>query len=175
MRSGVHLILRVITYLIVAYRRWLAGRGPLRRVRCSFALEDSCSTFGLRTAQTASSWRQAIARIARRLRRCREACLVRDGRSLQWATIHDRPPVELIAEMRRDGEPEAAIARMLVTRRAVAFHVGDDAAARECVGALPGTPRVVVRPTRTRTWRRRIVLVAFLALAPLVGLRGLWR
>ena len=169
------LILRTLTWLIVVYRRWLAGRGPLRNVRCSFALEDSCSTFGLRSAQTATSWRQAIARIARRLRRCREACLVRDGRSLRWGTIHDRPPSDLIAEMRNDGELEPAIARMLVTRRAVALHRGDAAAVSECAGALPGKPRVLVRPTRVRTWRRRVVLIAFLALAPLVGLRGLWR
>lgn len=169
------LILRILTWLIVTYRRWLSGRGPLRNVRCSFALEESCSAFGLRSARTATSWRQAIGRVARRLRRCREACLVRDGRSLRWATIHDRAPSELIAEMRADGEQANAISRMLVTRRAVALHCGDEVAVEQCAAALPGGPRVVVRGTRARTWRRRFVMIAFLALLPLVGLRGIWR
>ena len=169
------LILRVLAWLIVVYRRWLSGRGPLRRVQCSFAREESCSAYGLRIARSSPNARHALGRIARRLRRCREACLVRDGRSLRWATIHDRPPGELVDEMRRDSETELAVARMLVTRRAVAIHRGDDVALLACAAALPEPPRVVVKPTPARRWRRRIVTFAFLALLPLVGIRTLWR
>ena len=169
------LILRALVWLITLYRRWLSGRGPLRRVQCSFAAEESCSAYGLRVAHEAHTARAAIGRIARRLRRCREACLVRDGRTLTWATIHDRPPSELIAEMQRDGELEPAIARMLTTRRAVAVHRGDDAAVGACAAALPGKPRVVVRQPRARRWRHRVAVLACLVLLPLFGLRGLWR
>jgi hypothetical protein len=170
------LILRVLTWLIVTYRRWLSGRGPLKRVVCSFAREESCSAYGLRIAQTAASARQTIGRIARRLRRCREACLLRDGGDvLSWATIHDLPPRELVAEMERDGEQHTTIARMLVTRRAVALHRGDHAALADCAAAPPGHPRVVMRPSAPRRWRRRLVTFAFLALLPFVGVRALWR
>jgi putative component of membrane protein insertase Oxa1/YidC/SpoIIIJ protein YidD len=169
------LILRALVWLITPYRRWLSGRGPLRRVQCSFAAEESCSTYGLRIAREAKHAREAIGRISRRLRRCREACIVRDGRRLTWATIHDRPPGELIAEMQRDGELDLATARMLTTRRAIALHRGDAVAVDACAAALPGKPRVVVRQTRARRWRHRIVVLACLVLLPLFGLRGLWR
>jgi putative component of membrane protein insertase Oxa1/YidC/SpoIIIJ protein YidD len=169
------LILRILTWLIVTYRRWLSGRGPLRNVVCSFAREESCSAYGLRTAQQASSAPQAMGRILRRLRRCREACVVRDGTTITWATIHDLPPHVLVAEMQQDHELDAAIARMLVTRRAVAKVRGDAAAAAACAAAPRGHPRIVVRATAVRRWRRRFVTLAFLALLPLVGVRGLWR
>ncbi|HEY5928008.1 MAG TPA: hypothetical protein VIV11_40255 [Kofleriaceae bacterium] len=174
-RSGVLLIRRILAWFIVVYRRWLSGRGPLRNVQCSFAREESCSAYGLRIMNAASSVRLAIGRIARRLRRCGEACVVRDGRTLRWAAIHDRPPRELIDEMRRDDELDLPIARMLVTRRAVALHQGDSNAVLECAAALPERPRVVTRPTPVRRWRRRLVTLACLALLPLIGLRGLWR
>ena len=174
MRCGVLLILRVLTWFIVAYRRWLSGRGPLRDVRCSFALEESCSAYGLRIARTASGAREAIGRIRRRLRRCRDACLLRDGRRLAWAPVHDRAPGELIAQIRADAEHDAAIARLLVTRRSVARLCGDAAAVQACAGAAAGKPRVVCRPSAMRRWRRRVVTLAYLALAPFVALRDLW-
>jgi putative component of membrane protein insertase Oxa1/YidC/SpoIIIJ protein YidD len=168
------LILRVLTWLIVTYRRWLSGRGPLREVRCSFAREESCSAYGLRIARAASGAREAIGRVRRRLRRCREACLLRDGGTLAWAPVHDRPPAELIALMRDDAEHDAAIARMLVTRRSVALLRRDAKAVLACAGAAPGKPRVVTRPSAVRRWRRRVVTLAFLALTPFVALRDLW-
>ena len=160
------LILRVLAWLIVVYRRYLSGRGPLSRTRCSFASEESCSAFGLRVAQTASSLRGALSRIGRRLRRCREACLVTDGVRLRWAAVHDQPPAQLVAMMRADGEGDGALARMLQTRRAVAFCKGDRVAFRACAAALPGKARVVVEPSPARRIRRRLIVFAFLALAP---------
>src|SRR5690606_12105857 len=116
LRSGVPLIQRLLALLIVFYRRWLSGRGPLRKVRCSFAPDESCSAYGLRVARETCSARTAIARIARRLRRCRDAWLVTDGRTLSWTPLHDRSPEEITALMQADGERAAAIERMLHTR-----------------------------------------------------------
>jgi hypothetical protein len=100
---------------------------------------------------------------------------LRDGTTITWATIHDLPPHVLVAEMQQDHELDAAIARMLVTRRAVARLRGETAAVADCAAAPHGHPRVVVRATAARRWRRRLVTLAFLALLPLVGVRGLWR
>jgi putative component of membrane protein insertase Oxa1/YidC/SpoIIIJ protein YidD len=136
-------ILRLLALLILGYRRWLSGRGPLRRVRCSFAAQESCSAFGLRITRIAASARDAIGRIVRRLRRCRDACLVADGTRITWAPIHDQPPEEIARGMRSDGEHDAAVARMLQTRRAVARWCGDLDAFRACVPALPGHPPLV--------------------------------
>ena len=108
--------------LILFYRRVFSGRLP--NVRCSFATDESCSTFGLRVARLATSGREALAKIARRLRRCSDACLLSDGTRLAWSELHDRSPADIAHEMRADGEGEAAIARMLRTRRAVARWCG---------------------------------------------------
>jgi putative component of membrane protein insertase Oxa1/YidC/SpoIIIJ protein YidD len=163
----VRVILRLLAWLILAYRRWLSGRGPLRSVRCSFAQGESCSAYGLRATAEAATAREAIGRILRRLGRCRDACLLGDGRTLSWARLHDRSIEEIAGEMRRDGEREPAIARMLGTRRAVALWRAEHAAVR----ALAGTAGVV-RPlvcshpaTQARSRRRLAGLVALAATA----------
>ncbi len=171
-------ILRLLAWLILAYRRWLSGRGPLRSVRCSFAGVESCSAYGLRATAEAGTARGAIGRILRRLGRCRDACLLGDGRTLSWARLHDRSAADIAAAMRRDGEHEPAIARMLDTRRAVAIWraepraVGEAAASPAAPPAGASRPRPAVKPAvcshpaiRARSRRRLAVLAALAAAA----------
>jgi len=152
--------MRLAAWLITLYRRTLSGRIP--NVRCSFAAEESCSAFGLRVAH---SGRNVIGRIARRLRRCRDACLLGDGRSISWTPLHDRAPADIVDEMQRDGESDGAIARMLQTRRAVARYRGDHAAFTACAMALPGPARVCSLPLVVRRARRRLAVLVTLTLA----------
>lgn len=128
------LIQRLLIALILLYRRFFSGR--LTNVRCSFTAEESCSAFGLRIARAARSGREAIARIARRLRRCGDACLLADGTKLGWSELHDRSPREIVDAMRADGEGDAAIWRMLQTRMTVARWCGDREAFVACRAAV---------------------------------------
>lgn len=164
------MILRVLAWLILAYRRWLSGRGPLRSVRCSFAGEESCSAFGLRATAEAPTARAALGRIARRLGRCRDACLLGDGHALSWAALHDRPVAEIVGELERDGERGPAIARMLSTRRAVAVWRAEPEVARALARiAAPAKPTVYALAAAEARSRRRIrgfvVLAAVAAFA----------
>ena len=170
------MILRVLAWLIAMYRRWLSGRGPLRAVRCSFAHAESCSAYGLRATAEAATAREAIGRILRRLGRCRDACLLGDGRTLSWAALHDRSIDDIAAELRRDGEREPAIARMLSTRRAVAIWRGEHEVARALAGIAPPAPMVVCShpATQARSRRRLAALVALAAVAAFAILSRPW-
>ncbi len=164
-------ILRVLAWLILFYRRWLSGRGPLRDVRCSFAPHESCSAFGLRaTSEAAGAW-AALGRIKRRIRRCRDACLSSDGHAVSWTPLHDRTPREILDELRADGEGAPAIEQILRVRRTVAVWRADQASIRACdelrTSTGPGsTPRVCAEPAiRSRTRRRLVALGAVAAAA----------
>jgi hypothetical protein len=76
--------------LIRVYRQRLAGRGPFRNVRCTFAHLESCSAYGERIAREAPSTGAALRCICGRLRRCRDLSLFRfpDG-ALGWASRYD--------------------------------------------------------------------------------------
>jgi hypothetical protein len=78
---------------LLLYRRLVSGRGPLRRVACSFADVESCSAFGLRACTEAQSLFQALSLIRRRLRRCRTAAVYRlasgEPLVLGWGEIYD--------------------------------------------------------------------------------------
>ncbi len=80
-----------LTDAIVAYRRHVSGRGPLRAVRCSFAATESCSAYGLRIATTPGrSLRETVARIRGRLRRCHDSCVYVTGEgALRWGADFD--------------------------------------------------------------------------------------
>ncbi len=81
---------RVLLAGIRFYRRHLSGRGPFRRVRCTFAGLESCSAFDERIVQeTPSAW-TAMRCIFRRLRRCRRLSLyqLKDGK-LGWGSDYD--------------------------------------------------------------------------------------
>ena len=156
---------------IRAYRRWLSGRGPLRRVRCTFDAGhggESCSAFGLRAAEEAPGVRVALGRIRRRIRRCGGVSLFAldapDGtRALGWGHDHDRPLAELVA----DGEGEAARSLVLSSREVAARwrgHLADIAAARALRSdaaplrpALRGMPPLALL-ARALAWR--VVLAA---------------
>lgn len=171
------LILRVLAWLIVFYRRWLSGRGPLREILCSFAPHESCSAFGLRATSEATGARDALRRIGRRIRRCRDACLVSDGHALSWTALHDRTPREIRDELHADGEGAPAIEHLLRVRRAVAVWRADPVSIRACDELLASdgwsasvAPRVCAEPAiRSRTRRRLATfgLIAVVALAVL--------
>lgn len=138
------LIQRLIILLVLLYRRWFSGR--LASVHCTFTDDETCSAFGLRVARAARSGREAIACIVRRLRRCGDACLLADGARIGWTELHDRSPADIVAELRADGEGDAAIARVLRTRLAVALWSGDCASAHACRDELGALPRAAERP-----------------------------
>jgi putative component of membrane protein insertase Oxa1/YidC/SpoIIIJ protein YidD len=182
----VSLILRLVIWLILAYRRWISGRGPLRNVRCSFAPEDSCSAFGLRAARSSPTARIAIGRILRRIGRCRDACLLTDGRALSWMEAHDRPPAMIVAEMTADGEARTAVLRMLHARQAVAIWRADRQGIHDCaheiealrardtdpripeaIAPVMPPPRVCSHPAVQQRARRRLIAFGVLALVAL--------
>ena len=172
------LILRVLAWLILFYRRWLSGRGPLRDVRCSFAPHESCSAFGLRATSEASSAREALGRIRRRIRRCRDACLTSDGHALSWTPFHDRRPSEIVDELRADGEGDAAIETLLAVRRTVATWRSDLAAAAACDALLAdpvrlSPPRVVAEPAIRGRARRRLVGLGVVAVIAAIAIFGM--
>jgi putative component of membrane protein insertase Oxa1/YidC/SpoIIIJ protein YidD len=155
------LIQRLLVLLILLYRRFFSGR--LTNVRCSFTADETCSAFGLRIARAARSGREALARIARRLRRCGDACLLADGKSLGWSELHDRSPRDIVVAMRADGEGDPAIWRMLQTRLTVARWSGDRESFVACRAELEALshrapyerPRVVsIAAVREHTLRR---------------------
>lgn len=145
----------ILRWLIVVYRRFLSGRIP--GVRCSFADSESCSAFGLRATEGPG----AFGKVWRRLARCRDACLLTDGTALSWTALHDRAPAEIEAELRADGEGEAAITRILETRRAVAIW------RREHPGHV-GAVRLVSQPDVQRRWERRAFVLATICVLALV-------
>ncbi len=165
-------VLRPLVELAIrGYRRWISGRGPLRRVRCSFAPDESCSAYGLRITREAPTTAIAIGRIRRRLRRCREACLVADGRALSWSGCHDASPTELERRLVEDGERPAAVAIMLAARAGVAAWRSDRDTLRmirSLAGGLP-RPRVVSRGAMIGRARRRVTGLSLLAVAALVA------
>jgi putative component of membrane protein insertase Oxa1/YidC/SpoIIIJ protein YidD len=121
---------RALVTGIRAYRRWVSGRGPLRRVRCTFHDSESCSAFGLRAAREAPGARVAWGRIRRRIRRCADASLFAldapdATRALGWGADHDRPLAELHAELVADGEGEHARVQVLSAREGAARWRGD--------------------------------------------------
>jgi putative component of membrane protein insertase Oxa1/YidC/SpoIIIJ protein YidD len=157
-------LLRLLAGLIRVYRRWISGRGPLRAVRCSFAGGESCSAFGLRATAEAPTARAALGRILRRLGRCRDACLLGDGKTLSWAALHDRPVDRIVDEMRCDGERAPAITRMLGTRRLVAMWRGERAVTRRLARIAPPAGPLVCSHAATQARSRRR-LVGFVLLA----------
>ena len=167
---------RALAAAIRGYRRWLSGRGPLARVRCSFHASESCSAFGLRAATTAPSTWQAVARIRRRLRRCRDVSVYalpgEHGRHvLGWGADHDRDLDELCAELARDGESPAAQALVLAARGLVARWRSDPlelAALRPLRHDLPPSAvslRAPPPPRRVRIAPLAVILALIVAVA----------
>ncbi|MCA9705193.1 MAG: membrane protein insertion efficiency factor YidD [Myxococcales bacterium] len=75
---------------IELYRRRLSGRGPLRRVTCTFGRCESCSAYGLRMVREhARSLPHALRLIFGRIRRCRSSSVYRHDRALVWGEDYD--------------------------------------------------------------------------------------
>ncbi|MCL4227567.1 MAG: membrane protein insertion efficiency factor YidD [Myxococcales bacterium] len=144
---------RVVVAAIAGYRRWLSGRGPLARVRCTFHHGQSCSAFGLRAVDEAPGTWAALGRIRRRLRRCGATSIhaltdPAGRRALGWGPDHDRPLGELCAELTADGEQPADVAAVLAAREVVARWRGDATEVVALARLRRGLPRaqVLVRP-----------------------------
>lgn len=81
---------RVLEAAIVLYRRRVSGRGPLRRVTCTFGRCESCSAYGLRMVRHhARSLPHAVRLILGRIRRCRSSSVYRSDRTILWGTDYD--------------------------------------------------------------------------------------
>ncbi len=156
------LILRgVLLFLVRFYRRRLSGRGPLARVRCTFAGMESCAAFAERILIETPSTLQAVRRILRRLSRCRHLSLYRlpSGR-LGWGSDYDAvltasSPLEgarrlenSLAEDGEGGSVRAAVHRAAALVTVAAATVPHQAAA---------APLPVVRDSNAlqQTFRRR--------------------
>src|SRR5262245_40460228 len=76
---------------IELYRRHVSGRGPLRRVTCTFGRCESCSAYGLRVVREhARSLPHALRLIFARIGRCRSASVYRHASALSWGESYDR-------------------------------------------------------------------------------------
>lgn len=100
---------RALEAAILLYRRRISGRGPLRRVTCTFGRCESCSAYGLRMVRHhARSLPHALRLILGRIRRCRSSAVYRSERALIWGEDYD-----LLEQV----DPEAARAHERPTTR----------------------------------------------------------
>lgn len=143
-----------LLWAIRAYQRWLSGRGPLRRVVCTFAgvsapepfAGESCSRYGLRIAQSADSLGAALRLIRQRLRRCSGACLYRHPEGLLYGPLYDGLAqsddasaagdivlARLVADLMAAREQPAAVALVLRSAAVVARSCGQTLRSARCV------------------------------------------
>ncbi|MCI0457894.1 MAG: membrane protein insertion efficiency factor YidD [Gemmataceae bacterium] len=178
--------------LIAFYRRWLSGRGPLRRVACTFGRTESCSAYGLRMArEVAGTLPEALRLIRARVRRCRRAALYRLPDGWAWGECYDADDCrDLERELTEARELPATTAAVLWSAALLARHCGDAGRLRACAELARGYGGpghyVVIRDGRgLRGWLRRrlgvglglagtllagaCVLPSVLALAALAG------
>ena len=116
----------VLLFLIQGYRRHLSGRGPLKRVSCTFHRCESCSAYGLRVVSECDSLFMAIRLLRGRLRRCGEASLFRTNEALLWGELYQtQDPEVLEASLVEAREAPGAIRAMLLQAARVARFQGD--------------------------------------------------
>lgn len=144
------------------YRRFLSGRGPLARVRCSFARSESCSAYGLRVATESQGTMEALRLIRQRLSRCGSASLYRSRDDLAFGELYDDlDPDRFYAALAAARESPESVA--LVARGAAqcALLVGrQDLARQHARRAGGGTAMPPLRDARrVRTaWRWRLLV-----------------
>lgn len=175
---------RLLATAIRAYQRFLSGRGPMKRVICTFMHTESCSAYGLRAAETlAHSLPHALGLIRARIRMCGSATLYRlphgahagSAPGLVWGDAHDREPLDLEHALCAAGELPETRAAVLRARAMVARQTGDVGALRDCVqraGALTSErSRIVVRKgdglmraLRLRLGQKLVMTALFMAL-----------
>ena len=115
-----------LLWLIRGYRRYLSGRGPLRRVSCTFSRCESCSAYGLRVVSECDSLFAAIRLLRGRLRRCGEASLFRTKEALLWGELYqEREPAALEASLLAARESPGAIRATLLQAARVARFQGE--------------------------------------------------
>lgn len=170
---------RSLAFVIRGYRRFVSGRGPLRRVCCTFASTESCSAYGLRaTTEIATSLPHALGLVRARLRACRRMSIYRFSHGLGWERDHDRAPAELVAVLEARGERTDTIAQVLAARTAVAKWRGEREAlvaaraasvgARHRVGVRAGDAAIA----RHRQVKRRGGVLA--VACAVIALASLW-
>jgi putative component of membrane protein insertase Oxa1/YidC/SpoIIIJ protein YidD len=158
------MIRRILLAGVRFYRRRLSGRGPLAHVRCTFAEFESCAAYAERILGESPSMLRAVARIRRRLARCRHLSLyrLREGR-LGWGSGYDRVLThvsggvrQLDAALAEDGE--GTLVRAAVGR-AIARVAQATGARGDVQAALIPLPLIrdgeAVRHACTRRLRRR--------------------
>jgi putative component of membrane protein insertase Oxa1/YidC/SpoIIIJ protein YidD len=182
---------RALLGLIRGYRRHLSGRGPLRRVTCTFSATESCSAHGQRVAaEVARSLPGALRLIRARLRRCREASLYRAGPGLAWGELYDDLSPAFADQVAALPERPATRRLLLLSAAQVARYSGRPELALCLLGQarpLPGRPALVLRDgARVPAWllrrlcRRGLAVLVLLLLALLVpgplcwGLAAAW-
>ena len=135
--------------LVLAYRRWLSGRGPLRDVACTFAHAESCSAYALRLLESRGGLR-ALRLIRRRLRRCGDASLYRlsSGR-LGWGELHERSDAAVARQRRSARRPARDLAASRTITRLRAGH--SEAARRSDLAARCDAPRCASISARLRS------------------------
>jgi len=187
---------RVLVAAIRLYRRRLSGRGPLRRVACSFHHGESCSAYGLRVASERGAW-DALGLITARLRRCRRLAVYTlarpanahahahahaGARGLGWGDGLALAPADLAAELHAADERADSAAVAWHARLAVARWRGEPLAAHQAAAALAAldpTSRAaapILRVVSPVCWSRLLGPAAAAgALAILLGaLVGAW-
>jgi putative component of membrane protein insertase Oxa1/YidC/SpoIIIJ protein YidD len=161
---------------ILLYRRHVSGRGPLRRVSCTFGRCESCSAYGLRVVREhARSLPDALRLVLGRIRRCRSASVHGHGRALSWGEDYDRPD-ELDDLAARAHEQPRTRQALLWAAIGVTGYRGERALAarlRARSRALPGSVSERVRLPLRRgkglrahlraRWQRGLVITLLLA------------
>jgi putative component of membrane protein insertase Oxa1/YidC/SpoIIIJ protein YidD len=170
---------RPLAFAIRAYRRFVSGKGPMRRVCCTFATTESCSAYGLRvTEDLATSLPHAFGLVRARIRACRTMSIYRFREGLGWERDHERAPAELVALLEARGERADTIAQVMAARTAVAKWRGERAelaAARPIAAAAKH--RVGVRAGDAAIARHRQATLrgaTFAVLAMMLATVSLW-
>ena len=157
----------VLALGIALYRRWLSGRGPLRRVACTFEHTETCSAHGLRVALGSRSLPRALASIRGRLERCRTASLYRiDGHVISGRFYDEHETAsgldEALAAAGESTETRAALVRAwAATRRARGLRATDALRVLETLG--PGDalwPRIRTRSALVGNVRKALAAAA---------------
>ncbi|MCA9645201.1 MAG: hypothetical protein KC492_31135, partial [Myxococcales bacterium] len=154
---------------IRGYRRWASGKGPFRRVRCSFEQTESCSAFGLRVSEEAPSLDVALRLVRARIAACGEACLHVTERAdrgggdaeVYWGPLYDRLEEPAVQELLSWEQPSTRQALLRVGR--VVQHPQAHRLSSKQLGRLLGAPRVMLRAgTGDASRRRRLQITAWI-------------
>jgi putative component of membrane protein insertase Oxa1/YidC/SpoIIIJ protein YidD len=170
------LVRKLLAVAIRFYRERLSGRGPFQRVSCTFDRCESCSAYGERMVQEAATCREALARIRRRLQRCRSLSLFRfpDGK-LGHASGYDgmlthASPTRFLQSLddKLAHDDESLQVRQAVRHAAWQIMAGEQGL-QPNTNAMAGSPSLLVRDavmaqhTLARRRRRAVFLAAVMA------------